>query len=294
MVCYWYGDYYCKEYYSYGYDCKLHGRSGYGTYTCDDSYSMTGTFSRDYPNKATITWEDNNRSYSGDWYDWKFNGEGTWTDVDGTTLYSDSWYGAGRDLCGKVNCSSGASCLLTYPDGKTFSGQVDVDQDCTFASSSILTPIEGRGTVKYSSFSGVPKPGSGTIDSVRNVEYVGAIEGGYPTGQGKLSSKDIDYEYSGKFRSIASGFLYEGEGSLRYNGATYQGGWKDDKTHGSGIFTDATGCVRTGEWSGGVDIGEAVFTCPDGLDFVGKTQYIVDEETYRPFEGEGYKFISGD
>lgn len=293
--CYWYGDYYCMEYYSYSYECRSYGRKGYGTYSCSDNYSIRGTFSNDYPTEATITWEKTNRSYRGGMYDWKFSGEGTLTEPDGTTLYSDGWYGSGQYLCGKVNCDYENTCVLTYPDGKQFKGSVDVEQYCgTSFSESILSPKNGNGTVKYESFSNMPKPGSGIIDSLSGLIFTGTIKDGYPNGEGNIVSQDIDYEYSGGFVLASKGFHYDGQGTLRYNGATFEGSWKEGKTHGNGVFTDSTGCVRTGEWKGGIDVGLSTLICPDGLDFKGKTYYVAEEETYRPFEGEGTKLINGD
>ena len=292
--CYWSGDYYCKEYYSYSYDCWPHGRKGYGTYSCPGYYSFIGEFSNDYPTEGTFIWERSNRSYTGGWYNWRFSGVGTLTEPDGTTLYSDGWYGSSEEFCGKVACDYGNTCVLTYPDGKQFKGSVDVEPYCSgWVNDTILEPKNGTGTVIYGDHTIQSAPGSG-FSYVKSLVFTGTIKDGYPNGEGYIKSTVNDYEYTGGFSSSGTGFYYQGQGKLKYNGATYEGGWKDNKTHGAGVFTDSTGCVRTGEWKGGIDVGQATLICPDGLDFKGKTHYFAEEETYRPFEGEGTKFINGD
>ena len=114
---------------------------------------------------------------------------------------------------------------------------------------------------------GGKKHGKGVFqENHSNLTYNGEFYGDERHGNGVLSSNNNDYIYDGQWvRGVK-----HGAGKLTTKEFEYEGHFKHNEFHGSGIYTDKNGNVFDGEWSRGKRNGIFHLTKADGSKFIGE------------------------
>ncbi|KAL6044463.1 MORN repeat protein [Balamuthia mandrillaris] len=180
--------------------------------------------------------------YSGEWFNGKMHGQGTFTSPDSTT-YEGGYANGKFEGHGKI----------TYLTSESYEGQW------------LKGKPHGEGTLKLL---------TGT--------YTGTWENGNQCGQGKVvyssgdsyegGFKDNLREGKGVLRG-ADGSVYEGDwkadkqcgkGKLKNHLGTYEGGWLNDQRNGQGTMTYNNGDKFEGTWSDDRRNGKGTLTSADG------------------------------
>src|SRR5271154_2481974 len=103
-----------------------------------------------------------------------------------------------------------------------------------------------------------PTPPPNSILVVFNQTNATYANGAMTTSEGYVTYPDIPFIYGGGLRNG----LPQGYGIQKNSqtGNTYEGGWKDGRAHGYGVFYWANGDRYEGGWRGGIQNGHAELT----------------------------------
>lgn len=78
-------------------------------------------------------------------------------------------------------------------------------------------------------------------------------------------------QYIGEFARVEGvGRVRQGRGQYISLSERYNGSWRDDKMHGEGSYTFASGCLYTGSFVDGAFEGQGTYTWPDGSRYTGQ------------------------
>eukprot|EP00051_Salpingoeca_urceolata_P001130 m.38839 g.38839 ORF g.38839 m.38839 type:complete len:483 (-) comp11213_c0_seq2:68-1516(-) len=85
-------------------------------------------------------------------------------------------------------------------------------------------------------------------------------------GVGEFRTQDGTYYYNGHYEDG----LMHGSGFLKTNAGSYDGQFENNKMHGQGKFTYATGAEYVGNFEAGERVGEGTLSFPDGSSYRGQ------------------------
>ena len=176
-------------------------------------------------------WEGD--KYVGEFKDWQFHGQGTYTYANG-----DKYVGEFKDD------KSHGQGTFTHANGDKYVGEFKDWQ------------YHGQGTYTYAN----------------GDKYVGEFKDDKSHGQGTYTHGPGEWEgdrYVGEIKD----WQFHGQGTYTYaNGDKYVGEFKDDKFHGQGTYTYANGDKYVGEYKENAANGLGTYTPLDGTKYIGEVK----------------------
>eukprot|EP00968_Pinguiococcus_pyrenoidosus_P022608 scaffold3319_cov258-Pinguiococcus_pyrenoidosus.AAC.3 len=94
--------------------------------------------------------------------------------------------------------------------------------------------------------------------------YNGTFVDGHKEGEGEMR-----FNHGTQQRPLGWSSLRSPSGRLTYEGATYQGGWRQGRFHGHGVYRAADGSRYEGDWEAGERNGHGVQVHPSGEKYSG-------------------------
>ena len=150
--------------------------------------------------------------------------------------------------------------IATLPDGARYEGAI------------VNGVIEGQGRMLWPNgdrYTGTFKNGQfqghGRMEFAGGVVYEGEFSKGDITGNGTLHYANGE-QYTGELKYGRA----HGRGTLDSRGGHYEGGFRDDRYHGTGKLTDKDGNLYTGNFENGLFHGRGVFATRDGRRYNGE------------------------
>jgi hypothetical protein len=207
------------------------------------------------------------------WADDKQHGFGTLARDDGS-VYTGEWHANQKHGHAAENYEDGSKYegefkmglkhgqgVFTYPDGASYSGGWIKDKQDGHG---VYTDAEGgesHNSHPWKDFfyegtrNDVGQPHKfGSADYPDGSRYTGELRDGKRMGFGKQVWPD------GDAARLA-------DKSLKYPGVSYEGQWRDDLKHGTGVYKTPNGNVFQGKWVEGQKSGRGEVTYPDGTTF---------------------------
>ncbi|KAK9829757.1 hypothetical protein WJX72_007698 [[Myrmecia] bisecta] len=138
-----------------------------------------------------------------------------------------------------------------------------------------------------------PVTGSGTFYFKNGATYEGEWKQSASTSTDGQEAKPDTAEAA----EAAPERVRHGKGTYREGQYCYKGEWLDDKMHGTGKFTFASGAVFEGSWLNGEYQGRGCYSWPDGRKYEGEWQQcrMHGQGVYTDKDGHGWtgQFFNG-
>jgi hypothetical protein len=210
---------------------KVNGKIGwFESGDAQKHFKYTGEIFDGKPNGQGTYTSPGGRMYVGEWKDGKQNGQGTGTFPDGR-MYVGEWKNGKQNGQGTYISPDGRKYIGEFKDGK-LNGQG--------------TSISPDGRKYVGKWKNGKQNGQGTETWSDGRKYVGEHKDGKFHGQGTLSSLD-GINYVGEFKNGK----YDGTGELSSSSEKYSGEFKNGKMHGQVTHTYKSGKKRIGEFRNG-------------------------------------------
>jgi hypothetical protein len=230
----------------------------------DEARNQTLYFAQDF---------DDGSHYVGEWLNYKFHGEGTYTFASGAK-YAGEWEDGKRQGQG----------TFRYATGDQYSGEwknelQDGHGTFVFAIGGQYTgewkdgKKNGLGTYSYQSgaqylgeWKDGKENGNGTFTHASGDQYVGEWVDGSKAGYGTFTFYSGD-QYSGEWANDKE----NGQGTYYYlHGDRYSGEWINGTRHGYGTYLFVSGNRYEGEWENNERNGKGIFYFTNGDTFEGE------------------------
>lgn len=189
-------------------------------------------------------------SYSGEWKNGKFHGNGSYKDEDGDIYIGKFEENIFKDKRGLIYYKNGSKYegeILNKPNGY---GTIILEDGGQYIGEFKSGVINGKGTLinsngKYEGKWILGELSYGKFTQNKNIKYFGYFDQEYQfSGWGALEKKE-DFYYEGEFNSGQ----FQGEGKIIFdNGNIYEGNFYEGKFHGSGKLKYSNGNVDQGIW----------------------------------------------